>query len=62
MTKQVSLDRLAQLSDADLAAVVLTVERAVMWGDGWLQRTADGSLRCRESLNVVIIKEVGEDA
>src|SRR5437899_2906051 len=36
MAKHTALDRLAQLSDADLSAVVAVVESAVMLGDGWL--------------------------
>lgn len=36
--KQVHLDRLAQLSEDNLAAVVSVVEQALLLGDGWLQR------------------------
>lgn len=52
--KQVHLDRLAQLSANDLAAVCSVVEQALMLGDGWLQRQADGTLAARDSTAVVI--------
>jgi len=55
--KQSNLDRLAQLSEESLDAVVAVVERALLYGDGWLQRQVDGQFRARDNLNVVIIAE-----
>lgn len=54
MSRQTDLDRLAQLHDDDLRAVVATVEQALMLGDGWLQRTADGSLHARQTSGVIL--------
>ena len=54
MSKQVMLDRLAQLSEDDLRPAVEAVEQAVMMGDGWLQRTEDGRLSARNTSRVVI--------
>lgn len=60
MSKQTNLDRLAQLHDADLDAVVAVVESALMLGDGWLQRDADGRLRSRDATKVVITEREAE--
>lgn len=55
MSKQSNLDRLAQLHDDDLDAVVAVVESALMLGNGWLKRDAvDGSLMACDATNVVI--------
>jgi len=62
MSRQTDLDRLSQLHDDDLAAVVAVVECTILWGDGWLQCQDDGKLRLRDSLNVTIIETKGDEA
>ena len=57
--RQTHLDRLAQLSDDNLAAVVSVVEQAIMLGDGWLQRLGGADshdLRARDTTNIVIVE------
>jgi hypothetical protein len=61
LSKADLLMALGDLSEDELQAVVDVVERASLYGDGWLQRT-DGRLRARDTRNVVISERELDDA
>lgn len=53
--RSIHMDRLATLSDENLAAVVAVVEQALLIGDGWLQYDArTNRFRAADSMTVVI--------
>lgn len=53
---------LAVLSENDQRAVVRVVQSAQLFGDGWLQRQSDGTLRARSTSHVVITEAPPSDS